>query len=107
MTSTLGVSVYRITVNYNGDGNNTLPEVRCCRKVMTESSGAAELIIDNLPPGVAGVSDPGDVSFSCNWAQSGASGRYGANGSLYSFDDISVLDVYTWRNPVLNATQSP
>ena len=67
---------------------------------------APEIVIDNLPPGVAGTSGGGEVSFTGNWAQSGATGWYGGNGSVYSFDDPGVTDTYTWRTPVLNAAQS-
>ena len=79
-----------------GNGTPSAPAPSC----------AAELIIDNLAPGLAGTSGPGEVSFSGNWAQSGASGWYAGNGSLYSADDPSTAaDTYTWRTPVLNAPQ--
>jgi hypothetical protein len=57
---------------------------------------------DNLAPGVAGASGGGDVSFTGSWLQSASTGFYGGNGSLYSADDPSVPDSYTWRTPVLN-----
>jgi len=70
------------------------------------ASCAPEIVIDNLAPGVAGASGGGDVSFTGLWLQSASSGWYGGNGSLYSADDPSVPDNYTWRTAVLNATQS-
>jgi hypothetical protein len=107
-TSSLAVGTHSIVANYSGDAANAASSSPALSQVITApaTSCAAEIVIDNLAPGVAGSSGVGDVSFTGNWAQSGASGWFGVNGSLYSFDDISVADTYTWRTPVLNSAQS-
>jgi hypothetical protein len=78
-----------------GSGTPSAPVVAC----------AAEIVLDNLAPGVAGVSGTGEVSFTGSWALSGASGGYGGN-SLYSANAPSTPNSYTWRTPVLNAGQA-
>ena len=106
--SSLAVGTHSIVASYSGDPANLASTSPVLSQAITAptASCAPEIVIDNLPPGAAGSSGVGEVSFTGNWAQSGASGGYGDNGSLYSFDDVSVPDAYTWRTPVLSSTQS-
>jgi hypothetical protein len=106
-TSGLAVGTHSIVASYGGDGANAASASAPYTQVINPAPAGgcvAEIVLDNLAPGVAGVSGVGDVSFTGLWTQSGASNWYGGNGSLYS--DPGPLSTYTWRTPVLNAGQA-
>jgi hypothetical protein len=63
-----------------------------------------EIIVDALPPGESDAMR----TFTGVWKASGASGAYGANGSLYSGntptpDGVTPLSTYTFKSPPLKA----
>lgn len=74
-----------------GSGTPTAPTVAC----------ASDVIVDNLP---AGQSD-GTRSYAGVWTTSGVAGYNLPNASLYSRVN-SGQESYTWKTPVLNATQT-
>ena len=81
-------------------GNEDLSPAARAFAVDVSSTCPAEVIVDNLAPGQADAQH----TFTGTWATSGATGAYGANGSLYS--NGAGLDSYTWKPTVFSGTQA-
>ena len=75
-TSVLSAGSHSITAHYSGDAANIASVSAALAQVINAASVAceAELIIDNLGPGVGGTSGVGRVSFTGTWSLSGTSG---------------------------------